>query len=122
MNTDELRATTQPNHMDEMLRLSFWDEFFIASDACRKMRIEAIYPKVCTREHFYRNIIANEHRFAFILRPPDDYILKMRGLLELGLRKFEEILRLPIDPAKPDTKIIEYAEQFRSDYILRVET
>lgn len=106
MNTDELRATTQPNQMDEMLRLAFWDEFFIASDACRKMRMDAIYPKVCTREHFYRHIISNEHRLAFILRPPDEYMLKMRSLLELGLRKFEEILRLPINPQNPDTKLI----------------
>lgn len=108
MSTTELRRKVKPVEMDEQLRLSFWDEYFIATDSDRKMRMDAIYSRVCSREQFYHWILGNAERFAYILRPPEDYMLKIRGILDVGLTRLAEILTLPIQDAegKVDSKLI----------------
>jgi len=104
----QLRTKLEPTEMDEQLRLSFWDEYFLASDANRMIRLDAVYARICSREHFYANIITNHERFAYVLSPPEEYMIKVRGLLELGLTKFAEILRLPLRTASGnvDSKLI----------------
>jgi hypothetical protein len=104
----QLRRKLNPNDMDEQLRLAFWDEYFLAMDNSRMIRMDAVYGRVCSREHFYKNIVGNADRFLWILQPPEEYMLKMRGLLEIGLNRFAEILQLPIvnDRGAADTKLI----------------
>lgn len=88
-------ANTLKSTLIEELRLAFWDEYSVASDANAGMRMGAIYAKLCSREMFYK-IIKSEEAFAYILTPPRDYMLKMRSLIEMGHRKMEEILKLNI--------------------------
>lgn len=92
----------------EQIRLSFWDEYTLACDNGTKMRMKAVYARVCSREYFYKAIINDSEAFAYILHPPKDYMLKMRGLLELAQRRLEEILKLPIVNKKgvADTRLI----------------
>ena len=91
-----LQQRVQPNDIDNQLRLAFWDEYFVACDNSKKMRIEAIYPRVCSREYFYSFVVANPLRLAWMMTPPEEYMLRMRSLLEQGLQRFEEIMKLPI--------------------------
>ena len=100
MSADTLRKKIKANSMDEQLRVSFWEEYFVASDNNQKMRIEAIYPRVCVREYFYRHFVDNPARFAYMLHPPPEYMLQMKSLLTLGLRRFEEILQMPLTNEK----------------------
>lgn len=96
MSAQTLRNKIKANSMDEQLRVSFWEEFLIASDNNQRMRIEAIYPRVCVREYFYKHFVDNPARFAYMLHPPAEYMLQMKSLLQLGLRRFEEILQMPL--------------------------
>jgi hypothetical protein len=96
MYADTLRKKIKANSMDEQLRVSFWEEFMLASDNNQKMRVEAIYPRVCVREYFYKHFVDNPARFAYMLHPPAEYMLQMKSLLQLGLRRFEEILQMPL--------------------------
>jgi hypothetical protein len=104
----QLRKKLCPSDMDEQLRLAFWDEYFLAVDNSRMIRIDAVYGRVCSREHFYKNIVGNMDRFLWVMQPPEEYMLKMRGLLEIGLNKFAEILQLPLldHRGNADTRLI----------------
>lgn len=96
MSDKELEQLVEPGPMDEQLRLSFWDEYFIACDNESKMRVEAIYPRVCSREYFYKHFMQDPKRLAYMMRPPQEYMLRMRSILDLGIKRFEEILQLPL--------------------------
>lgn len=92
--------------MAQQIRLTFWDEYFEACDERSRnvngsnMRVEAIYPRICSREHFYTKMIDQPEVLAFIIKPPKGYMLKMRYLLERAHERFDEILNMPL--VKPD--------------------
>lgn len=105
---EQLEKAVEPTLIHENLRLAFWDEYFLAQDHKRKIRIESIYPRVCSRDYFYRVFVADDLKLAYMLRPPVEYQLKMRSLLELGHRQIEEVLKMPLRNSKgqPDTRLI----------------
>lgn len=108
LSDDMLEKATEPTMVHEHLRLAFWDEYFVASDNNKKMRVESVYPRVCSRDYFYRVFIADDLNLAYMMRPPVEYTLKMRSLLELGHRQIEKVLRMPLINSKgqPDAKLI----------------
>lgn len=95
--TKELEQKFEPSMLDRQLRQAFWDEYFLTQDnSLPKMRMEAVYSKSCSREMFYK-IVDNDIRYAWILKPPEEYTLKMKALLEIGLERLHEIIKLPIE-------------------------
>jgi hypothetical protein len=90
------------SEMAQQIRLAFWDEYFEASDERsrnvhgRNMRVEAIYPRICSREHFYSKMVDTPEVLAFIIKPPKGYMLKMRYMLERAHERFLEILEMPL--------------------------
>jgi hypothetical protein len=107
-SAEYLKKEHKLDYIDDQLRIAFWDEFFLTVDNdYKEMRMSAIYARVCSRDAFYA-ICDNPNRFAYMLHPPEDYILQMRALLAIGLERFKEILKLPV--LKPngqvDTKLI----------------
>lgn len=108
MTDDQLEKAVEPTMIHENLRLAFWDEYFVASDNNLKMRVESIYPRVCSREYFYKSFVHDDLNLAYMMRPPVEYTLKMRSLLELGHRQMEKVMRMPLVDAKgrPDSRLI----------------
>lgn len=103
------------SEVDELLRISFWDEYFQTCDELsgsmnhEKMRMDAVYPRVCSRETFYHGVVSCPHRLAFLIKPPRGYMLSNRSLLEKGYQKFREILELPlidVETGKPNSPLI----------------
>jgi hypothetical protein len=101
--------------VDEMLRLAFWDEYFqttddrISHNGEHKMRMDAIYPRICSRETFYNAVVGTPHRLAYIIKPPRGYMLQNRTLLEKGYKRLEEVLKLPLidsETGKPFAALI----------------
>lgn len=92
----EIERSIAPTEMDDHLRIAFWDEYTIACDNKKPMRVTNIYQNICSREYFYAWILDQPLRLAYMIRPPQEYMLRMRSLLDMGLKRFEEILRLPI--------------------------
>ena len=107
MPEKEIRKKLDPGWTEEQLRIAFWDEYFLTVDNNgKKMRIEAVYARVCAKDIFYDKI-KNPLVLAYICKPPQDYIYQMRSLLNVGLERFAEILSLPIRTGgKTDTKLI----------------
>ena len=115
LSEHEHRLMYQNSEVDELLRIAFWDEFFqtcddMATGADRvKMRMDAIYPRICSKETFYNAAIHKPERLAFIIKPPKGYMLTNRNLLEMGYNKFREILKLPLidaETGKANTPLI----------------
>lgn len=92
----QLEQLFEPTEIDRALKVAFWDEYFIAQDNAKdRMRMEAVYGRICSRELFYK-IIDSDFRWAWILKPPAEYMYKMRSMLDLGLDRMYEILKAPI--------------------------
>lgn len=97
MPINKLRKQLDPGWTVEQVRIAFWDEYFLTVDNdAETMRMSAVYGKVCAREHFY-DYIKHPLTLAYILQPPADYMYKMRAMLDMGLERFDEILRLPLE-------------------------
>lgn len=104
MSAKEIEKKFEPSMLDRQLRMAFWDEYFITQDNGKeRMRIDAIYAKSCSREMFYQ-IINSEKRFAWILKPPEDYMLKMRAMLDIGMDRIYEIVKMPLETTRIDPK------------------
>jgi len=107
MSEKEIRKKLEPGWTEEQLRIAFWDEYFLTVDNNgKKMRLEAVYARVCAKDIFYDKI-KNPLTLAYICKPPQDYIYQMRSLLNVGLERFAEILNLPVKVnGRVDTKLI----------------
>jgi len=93
--------------IESLLRLAFWDEYFVACDRGGKMIMERVYSRVCSKEYFYKYVVPNQTKLAYILHPPKEYTLKMRELLEMGHERIREILQLPLRQGnRVDAKLI----------------
>lgn len=107
MSEKEIRKKLEPGWTEEQLRIAFWDEYFLTVDNNnKKMRLEAVYARVCAKDIFYDKI-KNPLTLAYICKPPQDYIYQMRSLLNVGLERFSEILNLPVKTnGRVDTRLI----------------
>jgi hypothetical protein len=108
MSDREFRKHYEAPWTVEQLRIAFWDEFWITTDNNAKMmRAAAVYSKVCSKDTFY-TYTNNPVALAYIVRPPRDYVLSMRSLLDIGMERFYEILNLPLEGpnGKIDTRLI----------------
>jgi hypothetical protein len=104
---DQLERIVNPTEIDRELRITFWEEFQMAQDSAQPVKLGRVYGKVCTKEYFHMMITGNPKRIAYMIRPPRDYMLQMKSLLALGMRRFEEILQLPIkENDKVNTRLI----------------
>lgn len=104
MAETNLRKIVNPNEVDVHCREAFWEEYFLACDENRRMRMETIYGGYVSKNVFFGQLVRDAGRLAWMLRPPQDYMYRMKGLLELGLSQFEQILRMEI--TKKDTRLI----------------
>lgn len=107
LNEKDIEKQLKPNYQDEQYRIAFWDEYFIAIDNGKKMRLDPIFARTSSREAFAQ-AVKNPLRLAYMLQPPRDYMLQVRSLLNVGLSRFDEILRMNV--VKPsgevDTRLI----------------
>lgn len=106
MYEHELRMMAKATDVEEQIRLAFWDEYQLAMDKRCQMNINACYSRICTKIYFYDILLKEPYKLAYILTPPRNYVYKMREMLELAHRRMREILELPIDQKKPNTKLI----------------
>lgn len=112
MSVEEYLKIHEPTELEMSIRQSFWEEYFAHCDAdanrrTPKMSVERIYRGLCDRSSFYR-MINNPRKLAYIIKPPQDYMFRMKALLDLGMIRFNEILKLPIIgvDGKPDDRLI----------------
>jgi hypothetical protein len=85
----------EPSNSTVYYRRSFWAEYDYAIQHKTAMRFDPLYELVSARLTFERYIKKPEV-LAYILIPPREYMARTEDLLEIGLRRIGEILKLPI--------------------------
>ena len=108
MEERKLQVEANAGETERLLRTSFWEEYTLATDNKRNMSIDKVYTGACSREFFYRYIVANPLKLAYLVRPMKAYMLRMKELLDLAQDQMREIMLLPILDKKgvPNTKLI----------------
>lgn len=118
MKASEKQLTNwcEPGHIENQIRICFWNEYEYAQDNMCRMRAPFIYQLACSKDHFYNVILESSTKVAWMLHPPQDYMLSMEELLMLSVTEMRDILTLPnrhTKPGKnhyagePNTKIID---------------
>lgn len=108
MRESRLRKHAEISDLESLARVSFWNEYLLAKDNKRTMRVENIYSEVCSREYFYRYIVSVPEKLAYIIRPMKNYQLRLEELLDMAQDQMREIMMLPITDKKgiPNIKLI----------------
>lgn len=97
MDEKALKELVNPDELTCRLRISFWDEYNAACDeGPRAMRVAAIMRGLTYSDFFYKQVLSDEKRLAWIVRPPQDFLLAMRDCLHVGMGRLREILSMPL--------------------------
>lgn len=128
---DELYKKGKCSEYDDLLRHAFWLEYDRAIRSNNKMNPVSIFGGIVSRATFFKEIVVNTFRLAYLCTPPTDYNTRLEELLTLGLKQYREILTLPNVNAKGNVdsrlvavkqRIIEdVANRRRGQVIQRVE-
>ena len=94
MSEKELRKLVKPSEVDELLRVSFWNEYKRAQSHGEQMRAINIYTDICTKLTFYRKV-RDKEVLAFIVCPARHELTVQQEMLALSYRKMREILVMP---------------------------
>lgn len=93
------RRDKNPGPLDEELRFKFWIEFErvqdeMADDA--KMNVTRILGRRMPKEAFYKYYLPDQHKLAWLLCPPSDYVAMLEMNLRIAQERVTEILELPL--------------------------
>lgn len=91
-----LKKKANPDELTCRLRIAFWDEYQQAVDAGRIISAARIMRGLTFTEFFYREILSDPLKVAWIVKPPQDFLMTLRDLLYIGLDRLREILEMPI--------------------------
>lgn len=108
MTEKQMEALAKPSELEDQIRLAFWDEYFVSQDNCTTIDTSRVYGRLCTKDYFYKTIVHQPVKFAYILMPPAQYMYRMRSLLDLAHKRFRQILEMPLKDGKnvPNIKLI----------------
>lgn len=87
-----IEESAKPTHVDQLLRVSLWEEL---SDALKENRIvseRAIYNEVCSYSYWKSLRDGNDEKFTYLLIPIKSYARTNRLLLTLGQEALLNIL------------------------------
>jgi hypothetical protein len=93
MSERQLYLTLKPSDTDDKFRLLFWKEYNRAQDNGTTMRMPNVYSPVMSREG-YNSMIDNIHRIAWIIKPPEEYMISLEAALNKGRENIERIMTL----------------------------
>jgi hypothetical protein len=104
----EVFRKCKPDPLDARLRLAFWDEYSMAQDKDRFIKIINVVRNICPIDYWETRVVVEQEKLAFIILPPRDYISSMKALLDQGLQKLEDVLSLDIVNTKgqPNVRLI----------------
>lgn len=93
----ELAEKFCPTETHIRLKIAFWDEYRRASrDKRAVMKIGNAVEGVCSRKFFYERIIPDPLAVAWLITPPPSENIVQKQLLQIGMRRLQEVLELPI--------------------------
>ena len=102
----ELIRILKPADIDDKLRLLFWKEYERAQDAGTGMVMVNVYSKIMGRDNFYE-VMKNPRRVAWLMSPPEDYMISLEAALDHGRRNMEKIMKMKLFDEKGKLKAAE---------------
>ncbi len=101
MSEDELERRLDPDELTSQMRIAFWDQYEVMQLTNKKtIHIEAVHANICSKEFFYRFFLKDHKKMAWMLKPPPNYDIRAKSLLDLGYRQMAKVLRMPLQDAK----------------------
>lgn len=94
MDPEDLRQTVRPNASLNSLRRSFWEEYDRACRGNRKMVITTVFNGIMKRENFYRTVLTNTKKMAWLLTPPLDHKVSQEELYESTAAALRQAVQL----------------------------
>lgn len=100
----QLNRYAKPTSTIGRLRLSFWDEYGLAQDQGRPIKIQNVIRNISSLEYWDATVLKNEKFIAYIMCPPKDYMVTMRNMHRKAMKRLEEVLDLPIMQKRSTSK------------------
>lgn len=100
----------EPDIMDQALRMQFWKEYLRVFQKRHDMVMEKVFSGVCNPTTFYKIIIQNPGRLAFITRQPVADRIRTEVYYNSALKKVSDIINHEVlkceKTGKPDHKLM----------------
>ncbi len=82
--------------MDQRLRISFWQEYESSRSKRRPLSMSNVLEGVMCAPTFYNTFMKSPRRVAWMLYPPLNYKIAIHDLLNRGIDRLYEIMKLPL--------------------------
>lgn len=92
----ELRSILKPSYQQYQLKGYFWDEIARATQKNTKMTVSRVYENMCSRQHFYDDILKNKRLMAWLMTPIVEYENKAKAALDKVSERYEELINMEI--------------------------
>lgn len=84
----------KPTELDDRLRLSFWKEYNRAQDNGIGMKMANVYSPIMSMENFYHKVLKNPDRVAWMIKPPEEYMISLEASLNHGKNNLDKIMKM----------------------------
>lgn len=112
----ELRNKVRPDIKLYEIKRAFWEEMCHAQDSGKKMRIWRIYDEKVSRAYFYKDILTDPAKMAWITSPLVSYEQKTKAALDMVTERYNELIMMDITSIKKiKTEDGEYVEVKETD-------
>ena len=117
LTEEELLKLGRGAGMDIRLRTAFWLEYERAKRTGKSMNMKNVYPGSCSHAHFFREVVGNSHRLAYITSPPIEVQIGLEELMLMGLSEMKKVMEMSNIDAKGnvDTKLIDVKRKIFED-------
>ena len=106
LSEEEALRKFQPTRYHKMLRENFWYEYDRSLAVGKKIELNRIWVGWASYDYWIKQIMPKP--VAFIITPPVQLKRNLKYLFDLGMRRMEEILELPLykDDGTPNTAVM----------------
>jgi len=96
MKEADLEKHADVHDVERKLRAAWQMEYERAVRTENKMEASNVYKGVVTHMYFYRYILTNSFKLAYIIKPFPEYEAQLEDMLQLGLDERRKILKRPL--------------------------
>lgn len=113
MSEDKLREQFNPTLKMYEIKQKFWIELTAASTSDRKMSMTNVYEGVVSKEYFYRCVLKDTKKMAWVIHPLTTYENRVDAALQRATERYEDLVNMDISVTKKrkvDGEWVEYQD------------
>ena len=112
---DTLRDNIKPTLKLYQIKQNFWVELTAASTDNRKMVMDRVFNGVVSKEYFYRAVLKNPAKMAWIIHPLTTYENRIDAALQRATERYEDLVNMDITTVKKRKEGDEWVEYTEVD-------